>query len=263
MVKIGAHVPLTEAVSEAKTLGADQVQVFLGNPQQWKIAPDLGYEGGPEAFRADVEAAGLDVFVHAPYIVNVASTNNRIRIPSRKLLQTTVDRAAEVGARGVVVHGGNITATDDPAKGFDNWRKAVDALETVVPVLVENTAGGENSMARTLERIEQLWAAIQQADGSDVVGFCLDTCHAWAAGLDLTEAADRIRAITGRIDLVHANDSRDAAGSGADRHTNLGQGNIPEDQLAAVVAAAGAPVICETKGDMAPDIVWLRERLPA
>ncbi|RPF23308.1 deoxyribonuclease IV [Myceligenerans xiligouense] len=262
MVKIGAHVGLADAVSQAKELGADQVQVFLSDPQQWKI-PDLPYEGGVDAFRADVEAAGLDVYVHAPYIVNVASTNNRIRIPSRKLLQATMDRAAEVGARGVVVHGGNVTAGDDPAKGFDNWRKAIDALETDVPVLVENTAGGEHSMARTLDRIEQLWAAIQRADGAGVVGFCLDTCHAWAGGLDLTEVAHQIRAVTGRIDLVHANDSRDQAGSGADRHINFGQGTIPEEQLVGVIAAAGAPVICETKGDMAPDIAWLRERLPA
>ncbi|MBL0887814.1 deoxyribonuclease IV [Myceligenerans indicum] len=262
MVKIGAHVSLADAVPQAKELGADQVQVFLSNPQQWKI-PDLEYPGGVEAFRSDVEAAGLDVFVHAPYVINVASTNNRVRIPSRKLLQTTMDRAAEVGARGVVVHGGTVAAGDDPAKGFDNWRKAVDALETDVPVLVENTAGGDHSMARTLERIEQLWAAIQKAEGAGGVGFCLDTCHAWAGGLDLTEAAAQLRAITGRIDLVHANDSRDEAGSGADRHTNLGHGTIPPDQLTAVITAAGAPVILETKGDMAPDVAWLRERLPA
>ncbi|GAB4086892.1 deoxyribonuclease IV [Myceligenerans cantabricum] len=262
MVKIGAHVGLAGAVAEATTLGADQVQVFLSDPQRWKV-PDLPYEGGTEAFRADVAAAGLDVYVHAPYVINVASTNNRIRIPSRKLLQATVDRAGEVGARGVVVHGGHVTADDDPAKGFDNWRKAVDALETDIPVLLENTAGGDHSMARRLERIEQTWAAIQQADGADQVGFCLDTCHAWAGGLDLTEAAGQIRAITGRIDLVHANDSRDQAGSGADRHINFGQGTIPQEQLVAVISAAGAPVICETKGDMAPDIAWLRDRLPA
>ncbi|WP_344102922.1 deoxyribonuclease IV [Myceligenerans crystallogenes] len=262
MVKIGAHVELAGAVAAAKELAADQVQVFLSNPQQWKVG-DLPYEGGVDRFRADVAEAGLDVYVHAPYVINVASTNNRIRIPSRKLLQTTMDRAAEVGALGVVVHGGHVGEKDEPAKGFDNWRKAIDALETDVPVLIENTAGGDHSMTRRLERIEQLWAAIQQADGAAKVGFCLDTCHAWAGGLDLGEAAAQVRAITGRIDLVHANDSRDAAGSGADRHTNFGQGQIPEAELVAVIAAAGAPVICETKGAMAPDITWLRDRLPA
>src|SRR5690606_8434476 len=260
MVKIGAHVDLADAVGAAKALGADTVQVFLSDPQAWKV-PELPYEGGAAAFRADVEAAGLDVYVHAPSVTNVASTNDRIRIPGRKLLQQIMDGASAVGAKGVVVHGGHVTANDDPAKGFDNWRKAIDALETDVPVLIENTAGGDHSMARRLERIEQLWAAVTAADGGQDVGFTLDTCHAWAGGIDLATAVDQIRAITGRIDLVHANDSRDAAGSGADRHINFGRGLIPEDLLVGVVAAAGAPVICETKGDMAPDIAWLRDRL--
>ncbi|MFI2487074.1 deoxyribonuclease IV [Promicromonospora kroppenstedtii] len=260
MVRIGAHVDLADAIGAAKTLDADAVQVFLSDPQAWKV-PDLPYEGGAEALRADAAAADLDLYVHAPYVINVASTNNRIRIPSRKLLQQIMDGAGAIGAKGVVVHGGHVTANDDPAKGFDNWRKAIDALETDVPVLIENTAGGDHSMARRLERIEQLWAAVSKADGGADVGFTLDTCHAWAGGIDLAAAADQIRAITGRIDLVHANDSRDEAGSGADRHTNFGQGQIPQDLLIGVIAAAGAPVICETKGDMAPDIAWLRENL--
>ncbi|MFD6139716.1 deoxyribonuclease IV [Promicromonospora sp. NPDC060271] len=260
MVKIGAHVDLTDAIGAAKTLGADTVQVFLSDPQAWKV-PELPYEGGAEALRADAAAAGVDLYVHAPYVINVASTNNRIRIPSRKLLQQIMDGASAIGAKGVVVHGGHVTANDEPAKGFDNWRKAIDALETDVPVLIENTAGGDYSMARRLERIEELWAAVTAANGGDNVGFTLDTCHAWAGGFDLATAVDEIRAITGRIDLVHANDSRDVAGSGADRHINFGKGLIPEELLVGVVAAAGAPVICETKGDMAPDIAWLRERL--
>ena len=137
------------------------------------------------------------------------------------------------------MHGGHVTAKDEPAKGFDNWRKAIDALETDVPVLIENTAGGDYSMSRRLERIEGLWAAITTANGGDKVGFTLDTCHAWASGLDLATAVDEIRAITGRIDLVHANDSRDGAGSGADRHINFGKGLIPEELLVGVIAAAG------------------------
>jgi deoxyribonuclease-4 len=259
-LQIGAHVSLDDAVAEAGRLQADVVQVFVSDPQSWKVPP-LEYDGGAEAFRADVAAAGVDVFVHAPYVINVASPNNRIRIPSRKLLQQVMTRAGEIGAKGVVVHGGHVTAKDDPATGFDNWRKAIDSLETDVPVLVENTAGGDFSMARRLDRIEQLWAAIQQADGGSEVGFTLDTCHAWAGGLDLATVVADVTAITGRIDLVHANDSRDAAGSGADRHTNFGVGEIPEDLLVGVVRDAGAPVICETKGDMGTDIAWLRARL--
>ncbi len=259
-LRIGAHVDGADAVAQAKALGADAVQVFVGDPQGWKVT-GTGYPGGEEALRDDAAAAGVYLYVHAPYGINVASMNNRIRIPSRKLLQATLDAAAAIGAKGVVVHGGHVTASDPVEKGYDNWRKAIDSLDTEVPVLIENTAGGDRAMARYLESIEQLWAAVQASKNASVVGFTLDTCHAWAGGLDLATAASDLKAITGRIDLVHANDSRDAAGSGADRHTNFGKGEIPAELLLGVIRDAGAPVICETKGDMAPDIAWLRENL--
>ena len=97
-----------------------------------------------------------------------------------------------------------------------------------------------------------------------MVGFCLDTCHAHAGGNALETVVDDVHAITGRIDLVHCNDSRDEFDSGADRHANLGQGRIDPDLLAAVVRDAGAPVMLETPGgaaEHADDIAWLRERL--
>ena len=98
------------------------------------------------------------------------------------------------------------------------------------------------------------------------VGFCLDTCHAHAGGEELSGVVDRVKAATGRVDLMHCNDSRDEFDSGADRHANFGQGHIEGDDLVAVVSAAGAPVVCETPGGaegQAADIAWLRERLPA
>jgi deoxyribonuclease-4 len=262
-IPIGAHVDQTDPIAEAKARGTTLVQFFLGDPQGYK-GPEVRYAGGVAALRADAEAEGVDLYVHAPYIVNVATTNNRIRIPSRKLLQQHVDAAAEIGAKGLIVHGGHVNNDDDPAIGFDNWRKAVEATDIKVPLLIENTAGGDNAMARQLDRIAGVWDAIGAAAGHEQIGFCLDTCHAWASGIDLTDAADQIRAITGRIDLVHANDSRDAFGSGADRHTSFGSGEIDPDQLAGVVRAAGAPVICETPGgpaEHAADFAWLRERL--
>jgi deoxyribonuclease-4 len=105
---------------------------------------------------------------------------------------------------------------------------------------------------------------VLEADGGDTVGFCLDTCHAYAGGEPLPGIVERARAITGRIDLVHANDSRDAFDSGADRHANLGAGSLDPDELAEVVRTAGAPVVVETPGGVAEhsaDIGWLRERL--
>ncbi len=262
-IRIGAHVDQADPVAEALARGTTLVQHFLGDPQGYK-GPEVRYPGGSAALRAAAEEAGVDLYVHAPYIVNVATTNNRIRIPSRKLLQQHVDAAAEIGAKGLIVHGGHVNAGDDPDKGADNWRKAVEATDLKVPLLLENTAGGDHAMARHLDRIAATWAAIQQADGAEMVGFCLDTCHAWAGGIPLAEAVERIHAITGRIDLVHANDSRDAAGSGADRHTTFGEGQIDPEQLVGVLRQAGAPVICETPGgpeEHRADFAWLRERL--
>jgi deoxyribonuclease-4 len=259
-MRIGAHLDLSDVVAQARAIGATHAQVFLSDPQSWKGA-SITYPGGAAQLRADAAAADLTLVVHAPYVINLASTNNRVRIPSRKLLQSIVKGAAAIGAQGVVVHGGHVTAKDDPSVGFDNWRKAIDSLETDVPILIENTAGGASAMARSLDRIEQLWAAVQQANGAANVGFTLDTCHAWAGGIDLASAVEQIMAITGRIDLVHANNSRDAAGSGADRHASLTAGTIDPQLLLDVVRAADAPVICETHATAAADIAWLREQL--
>lgn len=256
---IGAHVDQADPIAEAAARGMSVVQMFLGDPQSYK-GPVVNYEGGAAALKAAAEAAGVSIYVHAPYIVNVATTNNRIRIPSRKLLQQHIDAAAEIGAQGLIVHGGHVNKADDPEKGFDNWRKAIEATTLNVPLLLENTAGGDNAMARHLDRIEQTWAAIQRAEGAENVGFCLDTCHAHAGGIAIGDVVSRIQGITGRIDLVHGNDSRDVFDSGADRHANLGQGQIDPAELAAAIKAAGAPVVLETPGDAEQhrvDAEWL------
>jgi deoxyribonuclease-4 len=262
-LRIGAHVDQTDPVAEAAARQAPLVQFFLGDPQGYK-GPEVRYAGGAVALRAAAETEGIDLYVHAPYIVNVATTNNRIRIPSRKLLQQHMDAAAEIGAKGLIVHGGHVNKSDDPQVGFDNWRKAIEATDIKVPLLIENTAGGDNAMARHLDRIAGVWEAISAAEGFEQVGFCLDTCHAWAGGIELGDAVEKVRAITGRIDLVHANDSRDAFGSGADRHANFGAGQLPADEFAAIVREAGAPVVCETPGgahEHLADFAWLREHV--
>lgn len=259
-IAIGAHVEQTDPVAEARSRQTTLVQFFLGDPQSYK-GPEIRHAGGAAALRQDAEAAGIDLYVHAPYIVNVATTNNRIRIPSRKLLQQHMDAAADIGAKGLIVHGGHVNKTDDPAKGFDNWRKAIEATDIKIPLLIENTAGGENAMARHLDRIAGVWEAISAAEGYESVGFCLDTCHAWAGGIELPTAVEYVRSITGRIDLVHANDSRDAFGSGADRHAAFGTGRLDEHDFAGVIRDAGAPVICETPGgarEHRADFAWLR-----
>jgi deoxyribonuclease-4 len=249
-VLIGSHVRPQDPLAAAEAEGADLVQIFLGNPQSWK-------KPKPRDDAAILRESSVPLYVHAPYLINVASANNRVRIPSRKILQDTCDAAAEIAATAVIVHGGHAD-DDDVQAGCERWRKAMERLESDVAVYLENTAGGDHAMARHFETIARLWDSI----GDTGIGFCLDTCHAWAAGEALIDAVDRIKAITGRIDLLHCNDSRDAAGSGADRHANIGAGQIDPELLVAVVKAADAPVVCETADEgRKDDIAFLRERL--
>ena len=251
--KIGAHVDQDDPLAEANAREADLVQFFLGDPQDWK----------PPVIRAEVGAlkhAPVDRYVHSPYVINVATTNNRIRIPSRKILAEHADAAASIGAKALIVHGGHVLKDDDPNTGIDNWRKTFERWTPPLPILIENTAGGENAMARHLDRLAMLWDAI----GEYGPGFCLDTCHAHAAGVDLTDVVTRVMAITGRIDLVHANGSRDVFDSGADRHANLEDGEIDPALIVEIVRQANAPVVCETPNGavgQAADIAYLRKQL--
>ncbi|MGE5136687.1 MAG: deoxyribonuclease IV [Gemmatimonadota bacterium] len=257
MVLIGAHVRDDDPLAAAAETGADAVQFFLGDPQGWKAPVFPG--DGPDALAAAAAAAGVDLYIHAPYGINVATTNNRIRIPSRNLLTKQLAAAASIGAKGLIVHGGHVLKDTDPAEGYSNWRKAIERVERPLPMLIENTAGGDNAMARGLDALARLWDAIAGAGGDDV-GFCLDTCHAHAGGEDLAGIVDRVKAITGRIDLIHCNNSRDEFGSGRDRHAGLADGTIDPSLILEVARAAGAPLICETP-DPGTDIAWLRGQL--
>ncbi len=254
-MRIGVHVHDDDPVTAAGECGAEVVQFFLADPQGWQAPAEH-----PHAER--LRSSDLEVYVHSPYVLNVASLNNRIRIPSRKTLTLHATAATAVGARGLIVHGGHVNRGEDPAAGVTNWRKLFERQADdggfATRVLVENTAGGDNAMARRFDALARLWDAIGEFD----VGCCLDTCHAHAAGEDLESAVERIRAITGRIDLVHLNNSRDEFGSARDRHAPLHEGTIPPEQLLAVVADAGAPVVLETRPDsQAGDIAWLRDHL--
>jgi len=260
MVRIGAHLHDSDPLAAAQAAGAQAAQFFLGDPQGWK-APAFPLGGDPAEVRAAFAAADIDIYIHAPYVINVASPNNRIRIPSRKLLEQQLTAAASVGARALIVHGGHVTAGVDPEEGYDSWRKAIERIERPLPMLIENTAGGDGAMARGFDQIARLWEVVSDAaTGGGEVGFCLDTCHAYSAGEKLETVVDRIKAITGRIDLVHANNSRDEFGSGRDRHADMESGTIDPALIADVIRAAGAPAICETP-DPASDIRWLRGRL--
>jgi len=257
-IVLGVHAGGDDPCADAAAVGAGAVQMFLGNPQSWGT-PSYPY-GSADALRAALTEHRLDLWVHAPYLINVATGNNKVRIPSRKALQAQVTAAAAAGAKGLVVHGGQVQATEALDVGYANWTKAVDQIEVSgqVQVMIENTAGGEHSVARGLEAIARLWDAV----GHSGVGFCLDTCHAWACGIELPDVVEKVLAITGRIDLIHCNDSRDEFGSQRDRHANLGAGHIPVEAIVETVRRANAPLILETAAEgQAGDIALLTTAL--
>jgi deoxyribonuclease IV len=252
---VGAHVARENPLEHAQELGAECLQLFLSSPQSWKKPPE----------RRDAEelrSCGMPVYVHAPYLINVCSPKNNIRYGSRKILTQTCEAAAAIGATAVIVHAGH--AEDGIDEGVGRWPRTLDMLESEVPVYIENTAGGDNAVARRFDALAKLWDAIDASDHGVELGFCFDTCHAHAAGEELGDAIERVTAIVGSIDLLHANDSRDPPGTGADRHANLGSGHVGEKDLQAMIAAAGAPVVVETPGGadaMRADLEFVRAAL--
>ena len=224
--------------------------------------PARGASPLPTPRPTQIQASPIDVYVHAPYLINVCSPKPNVRYGSRKILQQTCDAASELGAKAVIVHGGH--AEDDIAEGPGRWLRSLEMLETDANVLLENTAGGDNAVARRFDALARLWDLIGDADHGIDLGFCFDTCHAHAAGEDLDTAVERVLAITGQIDLLHANDSRDPAGTGADRHERLGEGQVEIEALRKMIregAEAGAAVIVETPREpagLAADLDFVR-----
>lgn len=249
---IGAHVSTEDPLGDGRRLAVEVVQLSLTDMQSWRRPPD---RDDAEALRA----SDVRLYVHAPFVMNPASPNPRVRHPSRKTIQQTCEGAAAIGALGVVVHGGHVGADTDPVEGVRNWRKALESLDVEVPVLIENTAGGDNAMARTFDDLARLWDGVADVTGVEV-GIVLDTCHTHAAGEATAGQVDRVRAITGRIDLLHLNDSRDPLGSGRDRHACIGEGTIGVEPLLDVVRSFDGDVVLETP-DPARDLALLRERL--
>jgi deoxyribonuclease IV len=252
---VGAHVSPRRPLEKAAAIGADCAQIFLSDPQGWKKPP-------PRKDAAELRDSPMPVYVHAPYLINVCSPRNNVRYGSRKILQQTCEAAGDVGAAAVIVHAGH--ADDDLAEGVGRWLRTLEMLDSEVPVYIENTAGGENAVARRFDALAGLWEGISGAEPGFEVGFCFDTCHAHAAGEELDDAVDRVLEITGRIDLLHANDSRDPPGTGADRHANLGKGQMNADVLRAMIKGAGPPVVVETPGGakaMAADVQFVRDAL--
>ncbi|WP_369254249.1 deoxyribonuclease IV [Geodermatophilus amargosae] len=261
-IPVGAHVQVagglaTGGLRYTDDVGAQAVQVFVGNPRGWKRS--AGHPAQDAAFVAGLAERGVPSFVHTPFLVNVGSPTPATVDRSVETIAADLARGVALGVRGVVVHAGSAVDEDRYEAALRQLRErllpVLDALPEDGPrLLVEPTAGGGRSLAATVEDLGPYLAALDMHPG---VGVCLDTCHAWAAGHDLaapggtTATLDALEAAVGpgRLGLVHANDSLDERGSKRDRHTTIGEGSIGVGAFAELMAhpsMAGVPVVVET-----------------
>jgi deoxyribonuclease-4 len=252
---VGAHIWGVDPLREADEVGVDRIQLFLSDPQGWEKPP-------PRDDAEELRASEVGIYVHAPYLINVCSPRPNVRYGSRKILNQTCEAAAAVDALAVIVHPGH--AEDGLDEGVDRWVRTLERMKPEVPVFLENTAGGDHAVARRFDALARLWESVASADTEVELGFCFDTCHAHAAGEELTDAVERAIAITGRIDLLHVNDSRDPPGTGADRHANIGSGTMDLDELRHMIRTAAAPSVVETPRELdalRADVEFVREAL--
>jgi deoxyribonuclease-4 len=232
-VRLGAHLHpaggLRAAVDEARAIGAEVVQLFLSNPRAW-AGPRID---SAERFGAEWRAAEVGPFyVHAPYLVNIASPNPEFHAKSLELVARSVAACDVAGATGFVVHAGS-GGPGEPAEARERaaglLRSALELAGTT-RLTVELMAGTAGAVASTFEEARALFEAV----GDDRLALCIDTCHLFAAGYGLDEP-DGVAAcfedlhangLAGRLALVHANDAKGERGSRRDRHERIGEGHI-------------------------------------
>jgi deoxyribonuclease-4 len=275
---LGAHVSiaggLPKAIERGEDLGCAALQIFVKNASQWR-GRALG-EDEADAFRQAHGASAIGPLVaHSSYLINLCATDPAILARSRAALGDEVDRCARLGVAGLVVHpGAHLGAGEDA--GIAAIAASLDAVfaerpECPARVLLENTAGQGTVLGYTNG---QLAAMVAAGEAAEHLGFCLDTCHAFAAGYAVHEPAgyDEWAAEVGellgweRVGALHLNDSKQPFASRKDRHENVGQGAIGPDLFARLLhdeRTAGKPMVVETpmgddEGGHRRDLEYLR-----
>ncbi len=271
---MGAHVStaggLDRVPDRIRRLGAEAAQVFASNPRQWPR--DLPDPARCRVLGAALAGASVPLFVHAIYLVNLATPDPVLAERSAAALAHAWAFGAWAGARGVVVHPGvrrqeSVEAAEARvAVAVARAQQLAAEAGPLPPLLVETSAGSRNALASTPEALGRLLALLPPP-----AALCLDTAHAFAAGHPVHTAAGlgtflgevERWAGPGAVGLVHLNDSRTPLGSGADRHENLGQGLLGRDGLGRWFARPElrrVPFVLETPGfrGEGPDLRNLR-----
>ncbi|MFE0698481.1 deoxyribonuclease IV [Streptomyces sp. NPDC058872] len=262
---VGGHVPVagglaTTGLGYARELGAETVQVFVANPRGW--ATPAGNPAQDERFREECGAGSISVWVHAPYLINFGSHTEATVEKSVESLRHSLRRGRAIGAKGVVVHTGSATGGRPREVALAQVRERMLPLldelthEDDPHLLLESTAGQGSSLC---SRTWDFGPYFDALDRHPKLGVCLDTCHVFAAGHDLTGPSGATRTLDllvdavgeGRLKLIHANDSKDVVGAHKDRHANIGSGHIGEEAFGRLLrhpATDGVPLIIETPG---------------
>jgi deoxyribonuclease-4 len=261
---VGSHVFVGKGLVEgalrtADEIGAETLQVFVGNPRGWALS--AGDPATDATFARTCVDRGTRAFVHTPYLVNLGSPTPATFERSVATIAHNLHRAVRMGVEGVVVHTGSCVDEGSFDAALRQVREGLlpvlDALDDAAPwLLLEPTAGQGRSLCAGVADLARYLDAL---DRHPRVGICLDTCHVFAAGAPLDEPGgaaatlDQLVEVAGpgRLRLVHANDSKDPRGSLRDRHERVGEGHIGEDAFAELLAhpaTDGVPFIAETPG---------------
>ncbi|MED4581663.1 deoxyribonuclease IV [Brevibacillus choshinensis] len=256
-MKIGSHVSIRHgyeaAARTASSLGAKSYQFFPKNPRS------LGVKEFDErdavACRTFCEQQGILSIAHTSYTVNLCAQDPGLYEATILSVQNDLNIAESCGAIGVVVHFGHYKGSD----ALEGYKRMISMVNRILAdwggkarLLVENNAGQGNRMGTTLEELTQVRLLV---DEPQKVGFCLDTCHAFASGMwcgdDWGQVAERMRSLNffSSLCAVHLNDSLYPTGSFRDRHANIGKGMIGDAAFASFLQTPelqGLPLVLET-----------------
>ena len=258
---IGAHVStaggLDKAIERGTERGCESIQIFHQSPRMWR--PTNHTEEDFAAFREAMEASPVEaVIIHAVYLINCATKDKELRKKSLTSLTHALRVGDGIGARGVVLHPGS-QKTDPLKPSLKRASKVIAAAlrETdSCPLLIEQTAGHKGLLARDFDQTAEL---IELAGGDKRLGLCLDSCHLFVQGYDITDEAhlgavlDEADAKVGleRLGAVHVNDAAAPLGSCRDRHANIGKGEMGKRGLSAFLSEPrfeDLPATLETPG---------------
>jgi deoxyribonuclease-4 len=260
-VYIGAHLSssggIHTAVDRAEAIGAESLQVFTQSPRAWR--PTNHDPASFDRFRERRAEVGLHgVLCHALYLCNLAAADDAIYEKSVAALRNTMQVAGGIGADAVVFHVGSHLGS-----GLEHGlERVLPAMEQVLELstdetwlLMENSAGAGGTIGRSIDELATIY---QRLDGHPRLGICLDSCHLYVSGIDVTDAAqldallDEVDSSIGldRLRALHVNDSAAPLGSNRDRHANIGEGLLGED-LGVFLGnprLQGLPAVLETAG---------------